>query len=705
MNQTRRFTSLGRAAGAIFALAFAACGFSQAVSSGTALVGRTTFAEPDRVFRAAPSPSVDPASFVPRVATGITARGLRPANPKPVEKLRELFAPNPLSVPGVPAVGSSVQRLRQSSPSSKFPGIGFTGAVPPDPHIAVGSDFIVQVVNTDIGFFRKSDGRLVFRRSLGPSGFFSGVPGVGSFVFDPRVVYDPASGRFVVVVLDVDFDTNQSHLLLAVSSSGNPNDPWFRYRIDNEIASPNTWGDYPTLTVNRDYIAVSTNHFTFGPGGSPGSQILLLDKAPMLSGGIPTVSEFRTSDFSVSLSRKGDSGDQPVFGVVLNSRTTLAVHAYFREGGVARTARTIVAMPNHLPQFDGADTNGFLLDAIGLRMMDVYIMGDSLTWAFTANIGPDNASSPAFPTQSKIRWGQIDVNNWPSSGLPVTVQAGDLALPGSNSALMPSIAENANGVIAVVGTGSGPDLTPLVIAGTRRETDPSGVLTDVQVLANSPSFRFEAPGAVSRWGDYSGVQPDPVDPRIFWGTAQVWRNANLVWGTEIASFLVDTGPVNLGSDVLSVERVFGTLSGGNAASFAEANDDDQYQLLAEFVNGRGMYAGYDLVFNPGVDRELVNAVQGTVLTSINQPLSTGFIYAFNTQTSQWVLLRTQRLGAGVQSSFSLPQGSIRQYVGSDGSIRVRVVAYRAFRRVGSTLTPFRFNSDFARLTINPRSGD
>ncbi len=72
----------------------------------------------------------------------------------------------------------------------------------PDPHLAVGPEHVVIITNAAIAFFRK-DGSKEFQADIrGPQGFWGEV-GVTDNVFDPEVLYDPHSGRFMAMASEL----------------------------------------------------------------------------------------------------------------------------------------------------------------------------------------------------------------------------------------------------------------------------------------------------------------------------------------------------------------------------------------------------------------------------------------------------------------------------------------------------------------------
>src|SRR6185436_12108720 len=124
---------------------------------------------------------------------------------------------------------------------------------PPDPHGCAGPDGILQVVNVRIAYYDKSGNPI-----WGPVPLDAMFSSVGSqfFAFDPKALYDPQSGRFFVVLLEEDDNSQQSFYNIAVSKTSDPRSntatDWFFYRIDNVRTNGNNtyWVDYPSLGLD-----------------------------------------------------------------------------------------------------------------------------------------------------------------------------------------------------------------------------------------------------------------------------------------------------------------------------------------------------------------------------------------------------------------------------------------------------------------------
>ena len=95
----------------------------------------------------------------------------------------------------------------------------------------------------------------LFNKSL--TSLFSTV-GVYSWISDPRVIYDPATDRFILVCFSGDV-SNESTILLAFSQSNDPTGSWNTYTLTGNPLNDSTWSDYPILAITDKDVFVTFN--------------------------------------------------------------------------------------------------------------------------------------------------------------------------------------------------------------------------------------------------------------------------------------------------------------------------------------------------------------------------------------------------------------------------------------------------------------
>ncbi|MBK7030203.1 MAG: T9SS type A sorting domain-containing protein [Bacteroidales bacterium] len=107
-----------------------------------------------------------------------------------------------------------------------------------------------------------------------------------------------------------------------------------------------------------------------------------------------------------------------------------------------------------------------------------------------------------------------------------------------------SIAMDGNGNIALGYSLSGSKIFPSIAVTGRRNSDPPGLMSMLEeiVLPGSGSQT-----GLSRWGDYSSMNVDPVDDATFWYTNEYYQTSNyMTWASRIASFTINNLQVSLG---------------------------------------------------------------------------------------------------------------------------------------------------------------
>ena len=131
---------------------------------------------------------------------------------------------------------------------------------------------------------------------------------------------------------------------------------------------------------------------------------------------------------------------------------------------------------------------------------------------------------------ANLRWWEI---RNPNANPPLVYQNSTF-VPDTDARWMSSAAFDKNGNIGIGYSASSGTMNPAIRATGRRKNDPLNELrTEVLVQAGGGSQTT----GLSRWGDYSTMQLDPVDDCTFWYTTQyIGANGTFNWRTRIASF-------------------------------------------------------------------------------------------------------------------------------------------------------------------------
>ncbi len=143
------------------------------------------------------------------------------------------------------------------------------GGRPSDNEIAISnSGKIVSVDNSSISYFKET-GDSIVQFGL-PWEDFYGVSVFGGFsIFDPKVIYDNYSDRFILVTVLHDAFYEDSRILLSFSQNNVVDSiSWNHYQIhcDSVYTSPSEidyWFDYPNIAVNKNEFFLSLNVFDY----------------------------------------------------------------------------------------------------------------------------------------------------------------------------------------------------------------------------------------------------------------------------------------------------------------------------------------------------------------------------------------------------------------------------------------------------------
>lgn len=379
-----------------------------------------------------------------------------------------------------------------------------TGWTPPDPHMAVGPDYVVVMTNGAIAYYRKSDGVKTFQDEIEDSFGFWGSVGATGFVFDPEVLYDELSGRFFAMAAEAYAPPSQtrSYVLIAVSDDSDPNGTWYKYRFDTTALSGNLF-DSPNIAVSDDVVLVTGDGF----GITSNYPVYTLRKSDLLAG-IPT-SFVRSTTLTTSTQ---SAGIPPVY-----FDSPPALYMLEHQEGSNRTQVRLIALTNPFtgPNFttinltvptysnpgnpvqQGTTTRPTAFDA---RFWSVAYRNGSL-W------GTHHVDSVV-----KARWYEIAMNGWPASGNnPSLVQTGVIN-PGANiNTSFSSITVSPAGHAAVCYAFSSASHFLSMATSHRLYCDPPSTMRPA-VIHKASNAAYNT----TRWGDYSAVQVDPVDGRTFW---------------------------------------------------------------------------------------------------------------------------------------------------------------------------------------------
>ncbi len=497
---------------------------------------------------------------------------------------------------------------------ANFDGLAFDPAVPadaPDTILAVGPNQVVEATNRDIEVFDKGGTGLFFEhlKTFWAPILPGGLPVRGDIITDPKVSFDElagSNGRFVVTTFELNFVTQESHLLLAVSNDANPLDGFTEmHRIDT--AENGTFADFPQLGWDADAVYVTTNQFLFA--GFPHHDAFT--HARVLTFDTSTLTDANNSTFSMY------AVDRLPPHFAMQPAAMHGAHTgdpmYFVESMVPGGASggggfiDVVQMTNKLsatPTFTDFQVlvphynlppNADQLGGVQLDPGDGRIL--SAAWRAGRLVATQTAQNDQLKL-AQARWYEFST----LGATPSLSQTGSIDRGPGVATFLPAINIALNGDLGLTFLeSSASEFLTMEITGQKAGA-PAGTL-QVPIVAKvgeAPLRLFHASGELEgplRTGDYSGVAIDPTDDS-FWAANEYpttapppppgTRGAN--WGTWIAQFSLSA---DAATTVAASLAASGTAS-HQAASTAAFSDPTPFRL-AEVVTTPALLSA------PGMD--------------------------------------------------------------------------------------------------------
>jgi len=479
-------------------------------------------------------------------------------------------------LPPTPPVTQSFQGLGNGQY-----GFSITGA-PPDTEGAVGATQYVQWVNTSFAIFNKSTGALIAGPTAGNtlwSGFGGGCQSNNDG--DPIVLYDKIAQRWIFSQFSV--STTPYLQCIAVSTTSDATGTYNRYSFQYS-----NFDDYPKMSVWPDAYYETFNMFA---GGTTfvGADACAYNRSAMLAGTAATQVCFQQGTSVGGLLPSDLDGTTPppagspnymlYFGT--NNLNLFKFHVDFgTPANSTFTGPTVINVAAFSPLCGG----GTCVPQPGTTQQ-VDSLADRLMYRLAyRNFGTHESlvvnHSVVAGAGGGVRW--YEIQN--PSGTPTVAQQSTFA-PDSNYRWMGSVAMDHVGDMALGYSVSSSSVSPSVRFTGRVPTDPASTMeTEINVISGSGSQT----SGLTRWGDYSAMQVDPVDDCTFWYTQEYMASTgSFNWNTSISNFkfpgcsttqtpdfTVAASPSSLaitqGSNGTSTITV-GSLNGFNAATTLSAS--------------------------------------------------------------------------------------------------------------------------------------
>lgn len=479
-----------------------------------------------------------------------TLHSLRGTMPRPDDFSKNPHAHPLHPMPYLGSPGNATDPVVQSSATAAAPssrsnfngvGVGFgtftVNSAPPDTNGAVGATQYVQIVNTSFAVFDKTTSNVLY----GPVGINTlwsgfGGPCEADNDGDPIVSYDKAAGRWIITQFAVTATPYMQ--CVAVSASNDATGAYYRYAFSYGSVFP----DYPKLGVWPDAYYITFNMFN---GNSfQGARLCAYNRQAMLQGTAASQQCFQlSSSYGSALPADLDGNTAPPAGTpnYLLNFTTGRLNLWKFHVDWSNSANTKLSGPTAIPvaAFTPACNGATCIPQAGVSQK-LDSLGDRLMYRLAyRNFGDHEAllvnhsvqaGSSRRDQHTGVRWYELRS----PGGTPVVYQQSTYS-PDSSYRWMGSAAMDKQGNIAVGYSVSSSSLHPAIRYTGRLASDPLNTLQAETSLIEG--LGSQTGSNLSRWGDYSAMQVDPVDDCTFWYTNE-YLNANgaFNWSTRIGSF-------------------------------------------------------------------------------------------------------------------------------------------------------------------------
>jgi hypothetical protein len=482
------------------------------------------------------------------------------------------------------------------APSASFLASDDSGRLPPDTHGAVGINHLMVVHNGRVRIQNRT-GSVISNVSL--VSFWASLPNAPADVFDPKVLYDPYAGRWMLTAC-AERRSAGSSVMMAVSQTSDPTGNWYLFRVDADSTDV-LWADYPSIGFNKDWIVVHMNMFPVVDGtGSFVSHLYVFNKANLYAGGqglytlikapnlggtmVPAVTHDATLPALYLLQNwNGSSGGSGYIGLY---SITGAVGSEVLNVTNA-TYPTLVGTPNpwssSTPEVSGTtDFAPQLSSTLKVQNNDSRIQ--TLVYRNNSLWGVQTVFLPAgAATRSAVQWWELS----PSGAIK---QRGRIDDPtGNNFYAFPSIAVNRDNDVLIGYSRYSPTQYVSGNYSFRAGSDPANSLREDTVLKAGDATYYKTGTATpprNRWGDFSSTVVDPINDKDMWTIQEYaatpaggsdkwgtwWGRVSLTAAPPSSNIQITTGSFSEGAGRASVIVTrTGDTSGASTIKYATSD--------------------------------------------------------------------------------------------------------------------------------------
>ncbi len=417
----------------------------------------------------------------------------------------------------------------------------YSGSVPNDNTLAVSdSGIVLSSINTNIIFYDTRIDSLLKTISLNV--FSDTLSHASVHQYDPKVIYDYLTGKFILVNLAGASSDNTTHIVVAFQATNDVLGPWHFYTLEGNPLNDTSWTDFPAISLSQNELFITGNLLKYGGSWQTSfkqSVIWQIDKNSGFNGDTNLVTNLF---YNIKYNGQNIRNLHPVVG----GNSFYGPYMYF------------LSNKNFAVQND----TFFLLKTSGL-INNNPLLSVNIIKADNSYGAPPNPRQPnskrlatndarvlgAFLQNNKI---QFAGNTIDTSNGYATVYHGVISNPASASTAHLNLIKNDTlefgyPNLSYCGRSISEDFSIISFNYTWSTTNPGlGALvygqnndySEYKILKTGDTYMSVLLGALQRWGDYSGSQPKYNEPGKVWVSGTFGKkigsaNTYGTWITEL----------------------------------------------------------------------------------------------------------------------------------------------------------------------------
>lgn len=434
--------------------------------------------------------------------------------------------------------------LQSLSLGQTYAANGWGLSTPNDNDLAISNDgMLISVVNTNIYVRNTVKDSVYNSKSLAA---FTTPINSKHQEFDPKVMYDPKTDRFVLVCL-VGFVDTTSKIIIGFSQTNDPGGNWNLYKLPGNPLNNNLWTDYPMISMTEKELFLTVN--------------LLVNNQPWQTGFVETIvwqmkkdSGYAGLPLGSVLHSNINFNGKPIRNLcpVRGGSQLYQPNMYFLSNRNLASQNDSVFLIN-ITDTIGAPS-GTLTTKVMVSNQPYYFPNDARQTNTTQTLATNDCRNlGAFLENNQIQF--VHNTNNPANNQPSVYYGIITGLQNPTPTVNGSILANDTVDFAypnISYAGNGPADNTAIInfnhSSNKLNTGCSAIRADGQGnyspilrIKNGTTFVNLLQGGLERWGDYTGTQRKYANPGEVWvsgyyasAASGQYPNAHATWIAQLA---------------------------------------------------------------------------------------------------------------------------------------------------------------------------